>query len=242
MPADARRRPWVVSGLALIAAALTGAAATYLWWLPCQGRMLVGTPYGPRFSDDLLGAACIDRMDEGTPFPLPTEAALSTPGLLQLSTLTVVLVAVAWLVPAAFLRVDPTARTGIALPGWALLVVAGLGIATALGGSAIGLLASISLDTLVAVGLVVLVTNRPPGLVRWVVMAPSLLAFGLTGLFADYSLMVRWSEANWDSPPGSGYLPSALFLVSGIVVLVITALGRPEQPASARALLKEVHP
>lgn len=243
MPADgSSRRGWAVSGLALIAAAFTGAAATYLWWLPCQGRMLVGTAYGPRYSDSLLGRACIDRMNDGTPFPLPTGVALSTPGLLHLSTLTVLLVGVAWLVPVACLPRDVSARVGISLPGWAVVVVAALGVVTGFGGLGIGYLADLLLNVFVLVSVVLLIGQRAPGLARFVVAALPVSALGFVGMVVDYSLMIRWSDADWDSPPGSGYLSAALFLVCGVTVLVMTAVGGRRQPTDPRVVLQEVLP
>jgi hypothetical protein len=240
-----RRWPWLVSGLALVLASISGAAATYLWWLPCRGRMLVGTDFGPRYSDALLGEECIDRMNEGTPFPLPTEAALTAPGLLLLSTVTMILVAVAWLVPVAALPVSGTARWGMALPGLTVLAVAVLGVGTTYGTSveSLGYLLDSLLSVFALVGLGVVLVAQVPGQVRFGVVTLSVSALGFAGMVADYMLMIRWSDADWDSPPGSGYLTAALLLLCGIAVLIMTALSpRPASAATAAQQVQQVDP
>lgn len=238
-----RRWPWTVSGLSLTLAAVTGAVATYLWWLPCRGRMLVGTAFGPTYSDALLGDGCIDRMNEGTPYPLPTEAAWTAPGLLALSTLTMILVAVAWVVPVAVLPMTALARAGIAVPGVTVALVALMGVATALGPESVEPLAYL-LDFLLnisaVVGLGLLIAARAPGLARFVLVAVCVSAFGFFGMIGDYMIMVHWSDASWDSPPGSGYLTAALLLVCGVAVLIMTALSRQSRPMAEPVELEEV--
>jgi hypothetical protein len=196
--------------------------------------MLVGTAFGPRYSDELLGMACIDRMNEGTPFPLPTWVALTTPGLLLLSTVTMILVGLAWLVPVAALPLSRSARVAIALPGLSVLGVALLGVGTAYlpeATEALGYFLDFLLNLFAMVGLGLLIAARVPGLARFVVLTLCVSAFGFFGMVGDYLIMVHWSDANWDSPPGSGYLTAALLLVSGCAVLIMTALSRqPAQP------------
>lgn len=237
-----RRWPWVISGLALVLAAGTGAVATYLWWLPCRGRMLVGTAYGPRYSDALLGDACIDRMNEGTPFPLPTPAALTAPGLLALSTLTMILVAVAWLVPVLFERMSPGRRLAAVVPALGVLVLALLGAGItyqvpAAEGLAYALAPLINVLVLVGLGAVI---GAVRARVRFVVAAIALGSMGFAGPVVEYMIMVHWSDASWDAPPGSGYLTAALLLICGVAVLIMTALSRQPRPASPATATEQV--
>lgn len=241
--ARVNRWPWIVSGLCLVLAALTGAVATYLWWLPCRGRMLVGTPVGPAFSDALLGSACIERMNEGTPFPLATEAALSAPGLLVLATATMVLVAVAWLVPVVTEQLKAARRIAAALPALVVLAVAllGIGIAYRLpGAEELGYPLDLLVHLPIVVALVALLTAPVRHRWRYLVASLALSSMGFLGLVAEYLVMVRWSEANWDAPPGSGYLSAAFLLLCGVAVLVMTAAGRRTQPTGPRVVLSDV--
>ncbi|HEY5784804.1 MAG TPA: hypothetical protein VIT65_08500 [Microlunatus sp.] len=225
---DKRRSPWLVASALLIGAGLTGAAATYLWWLPCRGQMLLGTPLGSASVGD-PGQACIDRMGEGTPFPLPTQAALSAPGLLVLATVTIVLVSVAWLLLVFAQPVSRVRQVIAALPalGAAVVAVLGVGIAYGMAGAE-GL--AYPLDTfvnLLVVVAVVVLWGHVAARARFLVMALALSSMGFAGPVAEYMVMVWWSELNWDAPPGSGYLTAALLLVCGITVLMMTVIARP---------------
>ena len=62
---------------------------------------------------------------------------------------------------------------------------------------------------------------------------------GFAGPVVDYMLMVWWSELNWDAPPGSGYLTSAVLLVCGITVLTMTVMARPLPPVGPPVELAE---
>ena len=128
---EERRRAWWASGFALVLAATTGAAAVHLWWLPCRGTMLVGTPLASFGDAADVADGCVDRMGEGTPFPLPTAAASSSPGLLALIVVTIVAVAVAWLLPVLTEPLSGTSRLVAALPGFAALGVAVLAVGIA---------------------------------------------------------------------------------------------------------------
>jgi len=238
-----RRWPWLVTSALLIGAGLTGAAATYLWWLPCQGQMLDGTPLEPASVGD-PGQACIDRMGEGTPFPLTTQAALSATGLLVLATVTMVLVAVAWLLPVFTERVSRVRQLVAALPALGVLAVAVLGVGIAYGvPGAEGL--AYPLDTLVnplVVVAVVILWGHVADRARFLVVALALSSMGFAGPVAEYLLMVRWSELNWDAPPGSGYLTAAFLVTCGIAVLTMTVVGRLLPPAGPRVVLTEAAP
>ena len=235
-----RRRPWLVASALLIGAGLSGAAATYLWWLPCRGQMLLGTPLG---SDSVNepSRACIDRMGAGTPFPLPTQAALSAPGLLILATLTIVLVAIAWLLPVLTHPMSRVRQIIAALPALGALAVAVLGVGIAYGVPGAERLAY-PLDTfvnLLVVVAVVVLWGHVTAWARFLVAALALSSMGFAGPVVDYMLMVWWSELNWDAPPGSGYLTSGFLLVCGITVLTMTIRGRLMPPVGPPAELAE---
>jgi hypothetical protein len=219
-----RRWPWLVASASLVAAGLTGAAATYLWWLPCRGAMLVGTILEPaRNGPD---QACIDRMGEGTPFPLPTEVASSTPGLLLLATVTMILVAVAWLLPVFSEQTSVVRRVIAAFPALAVLAVAVLGLGIAYGvpgaeGLAYPLDALVNLLVLAAV---VVLWGHSVTRARYLVAALALSAMGFAGPVIEYLVMVHWSELNWDAPPGSGYLTAGLLVLCGLTLLTMSRL------------------
>ena len=74
-------------------------------------------------------------------------------------------------------------------------------------------------------------TNRRATAVRLVVAWGS-TAFGGVHQAFDYSAMVMFSAANWDVPPGTGYLTVAVLGLSGLLTL---AYGL-RQPGSAQRL------
>lgn len=233
------RRVWFASSIALLCAGLAGATATYLWWLPCRGQMLVGTPLAPPFQDDQLTSACASRMNEGTPFPLPSPAALGTPWLLALSTATSLLVGVAWLLPALTLpRVAPAV---FAMPGIGVVAIAALGVGTAYGLDFPFLLffVSVGLDLVIMLFVVVAIARliagpRPRWLARFLVVGLAVSSVGTVGMIVEYTVMANWSAASWDSPPGSGYLISAELLLCGIAVLVMTVVSSVRARTVAR--------
>jgi hypothetical protein len=49
-------------------------------------------------------------------------------------------------------------------------------------------------------------------------------------MMADYAIMSRFSDANWDSPPGSGYLTVAVLTISAILTAIM-ALPTPRRGA-----------
>ena len=230
---DETRRAWWLSGVALVLAALTGAGAVYLWWLPCRGLMLVGTPLDPSQDSADTSDACIARMGEGTPFPLPTTAVLSAPGLLPLTVVTIGLVAVAWLAPVVTEPLSGVPRLVAALPGCAALGVAALAVGIAYGvpgAEAVAYPLATFLNLLVIAGFAVLL-GYASGWRRYLVTALALSSMGFGGPVVEYLVMVSWSELNWDAPPGSGYLSAVLLLHCGQTVLVANGTHRHRRSA-----------
>lgn len=235
------RRAWTVSGVALVSAAITGAAAVSLWWLPCRGQMLLGTPLDASTGSIDPTDACIARMGEGTPFPLPTTAALSVTGLLILTVATIALVAVAWLVPVLREPVSGIRRLVAALPGCATLGVAALAIGIAYdvpGAEAVAYPLTMVVSLLVVSGFAVLL-GHVSAWRRYLVAALALSTMGFAGPVVEYLVMASWSELNWDAPPGSGYLTSAVLFLCGIAVSAMArtrsgaVMAEPAVPAEA---------
>jgi hypothetical protein len=47
-------------------------------------------------------------------------------------------------------------------------------------------------------------------------------AFGLIHGMLEYTTMIWFSDANWDSPPGTGYLRVAVITISAILTAMMT--------------------
>jgi hypothetical protein len=57
---------------------------------------------------------------------------------------------------------------------------------------------------------------------RLVVLLWGTTAFGASHVVAEYAIMIRFSDANWDSPPGFGYLTVATITISAILTAIMT--------------------
>jgi hypothetical protein len=58
-------------------------------------------------------------------------------------------------------------------------------------------------------------------------------AFGVIHVITEYAIMVRFSDANWDSPPGMGYLTVATVTISAILTAITLRTpqrGRDDEP------------
>lgn len=98
MPApdpSSRRWPWLLSSLLLAAAALAAGLATYLFWLPCRGSMLLGSMFFPVDIGSEFSDACLVRMDTGTPFPFLADPGQQSWWSSQLAGISVALAALA---------------------------------------------------------------------------------------------------------------------------------------------------
>lgn len=216
-----RRWPWFAAATLLLGSAAATAGSTYLHWLPCRGSMLSGSifrgyAYGPDFSD-----ACLRRMDGGLPFPYPPEPAEQAPWAAELGVAAMVAAALAWLVLVVGLRWP----TRAALPGLALLgvaVLAALAARDATRGpdAELPLWLWVSIDVTAVIALVAVGDRqdvRRLALVLW-----GTTAFGLVQSAAAYLFMTGVvSDANWDVPPGTGYLTAAALFGSAVVTLAL---------------------
>jgi peptidoglycan/LPS O-acetylase OafA/YrhL len=116
-----------------------------------------------------------------------------------------------------------------ALPGLATLALAG---ATAIADAGHGeddsfpgmLVLTIELAAVVA--LVAISAWQPDihgrGVLRLVVVLWGTTAFGVIHVIAEYAIMIKFSDANWDSPPGFGYLTVAVLTISAILTAIMT--------------------
>lgn len=219
-----RRWSWATAAGLLLASAVAAGHAVYLYWLPCRHAMLSGTilrryAYGPDF-----GEACLRRMDTGMPFPYPGEPVEWATGAELLGALGMVLAGLAWLVLTWGSGEGVGASAVIALPG---LLTIGLAVHAVLAAEsfsygAVLMILWILVEVAAFVAVVVLlgeppVRDRSP--LPLVIVAWGSTAFGGFHQIADFVAMITFSDANWDVPPGTGYLTTAVLALSAFVTL-----------------------
>ena len=210
-----QRWPWLLTAALLLAAAAAAAWSTHLEWLPCRGSMLSGSIIysydyvGPGFSD-----ACLRRMD-GDQGPWAPQLKVAAAG-------------VAWLTLVLGLRWQLRTKAVASLPG---LVTVALGGAVAIGAGhgqddspLVVLVLTIELFAVVA--LVAISAWQPDvrgrGVLRLAVVLWGTTAFGIVHTIVEYVIMIRFSDANWDTPPGTGYLTVAVIIISAILTAIMT--------------------
>ena len=200
----------------MLAAAAAFAWSTYLHWLPCRGSMLLGSiiqgdSVGGKFSD-----LCLRRMD-GDQGPWESE----------LQVVAMVLLGLAWLALVLGLRWQLKTKAVAAVLGLAML---------ALRPSFIPLMLLLNSEVAAVVALVVISAWQPEvrgrGVLRLAVVLWGTTAFGAIHTIVEYVIMTNFSEANWDSPPGTGYLTVATITISAILTVIMT-LHTPKRAADA---------
>lgn len=226
-----QRWPWLLAATLMLAAAAATVWSTYLHWLPCRGSMFSGSilngyAYGPDFSD-----ACLRRMDTGLPFPYPPEPAEQTPWASELGVAATALAGVAWLTVVLGLRWSLRTKAVAALPGLATLVVAVVGTLALVdaGRSPDDSLSGwlwVSIEGTAVIALVMMLgwqtEVRGRVLLRLILVLWGTTAFGLVHAGAEYIAMISFSDANWDFPPGTGYLTGAVLIISAILTVIMT--------------------
>ncbi|HJY46502.1 MAG TPA: hypothetical protein VJ301_17925 [Propionibacteriaceae bacterium] len=236
----AQRRPWLLTATLMLASAAAAAWSTYLHWLPCQGRMLRGTiiqPYadGPSYED----FAKLDPADKARMFSCEARMAGDQgPWESELDVVAMVLAGVAWITLVLGLRWQLRTKRVAALPGLATLALAG---AMAIGDAVFGrdggilmiLLVGIDLSAVIALIAILAWLVREPDVrirsfLHLVVVLWGTTAFGASHVMAEYAIMIRFSEANWDSPPGTGYLTVAVITISAVLTAIM-ALRTPQR-------------
>lgn len=246
-PAPVRRWVFGLTECLLILAALSATAALYLHWLPCGGDAITPT----RIQD-----ACLTRMDTSWAFPFAPEAgerglvtdAFRLAALLLLtlgwSALTfgqpwrplVRLVVALPILPlltmaadTAWLMADPAAEphwwTEAAATAMDLFALAAFGAGVILAaplhertdrhGQPVPIRAAISY-----------------GSFRWRV-ALLLCAVSATSrlrAYFEYFTFAGFSDLNWDTPPGTGYLIAGSIAVCALSSLLLGLFARRPQP------------
>ena len=225
------RYSYVLFSGMLLVAALAGGVATWLEWLPCRGSMLNGSVLlGYQYPTDFTDA-CLARMDSSHAVPLAA-------GALEAKALSALLLALGWLMFAARLRLPAILRGLVLLPvipvgwyavqTWSARETASTPDTTA----AIVLIELTAFLASVVIGRKLSIEDgRRPALIG----VGAVSAYGLLHQIGDYLLMTIWSDANWDSPPGTGYPTVALIAVSGVLVAVFGSRIRPDRDRSPQA-------
>lgn len=235
-----RRWPWWAAAACLSGSAVAAGMATYRHWEVCGESLLVGTllqRLSPRadFSDE-----CLRRMDGGMVFPVP-DVAERVPGVAGLSVTAMVLAALAWLVVVLAMRWSSRTTTVAVVPALLTLGLAGTAIA------GLGAPRSLSEPVSIWLGLageltagvaLIAVWAWEPGvraltLARIMIVLWGLTSFGFFHLAADFLLMTVWSVANWDVPPGTGWMTVAGLVASGVLTAVLTLRSGPGQPETS---------
>ncbi len=85
---------------------------------------------------------------------------------------------------------------------------------------------SLSIELAALVALLAIAALQPDlggrRLLRLAVVLWGTTAFGAIHTFAEYLVMVKFSDANWDCPPGTGYLTVATITISAILTAIMT--------------------
>lgn len=211
-----RFRIAILATTLLLAAAAAG-ISTWLMWLPCQGMMfngLFGLREASGFSD-----ACLARMDGDGALPLAI-------GVVQFRALSAILLGLGWWTYASALpalQAPRVSRTLILLPILPIVWFAAETLLSTDGGTlweATSAAAMISLTSALA-GIIILL-HPAENRARYVGLIGlcGVSSYGVVHAAGDYMFMIGFHTANWDVPPGTGYLSTLVMAVCGVVVAV----------------------
>ncbi len=233
--------------LLLLAASGVVILVTYLAWTPCAGSMLEGTQFDPSPNEwASFTEACHAAMDHGDGFPV--SGWLESP--LQrtvngLNAIALLLLGGAWLMLVRNWHPRGVLRLVLAsLPGMLNLWLAGVAALAFVWppaeAPAAASIAALLMDITWLVSVIALLADRDMPLsvvlaTRVVLLALATTAASFGHLLVDYSVMINFSEANWDSPPGSGYLTAFSIALFAILSMLLGGLGRLER----RRLVRE---
>lgn len=220
-----------------------GAGVVREHWLACRGTMLNGSAlrgftYGQDFSD-----ACLQAMDNGFSFAWPDgkdpwrpEVAFGVAFslLLALAWAVVVIKASTWSRSTRLLAAPPAILTAAAG-----LITAGGSSSDALNSAYVVLLVAISLAAVVA--FVAILVREKPG-VRTLGQVTLALAgssaIGFFPMMADYAFMTSFSDANWDTPPGTGYPTVVVTMLLGLALIAVSFAGSSKRATKDENLVK----
>lgn len=231
---------WLLAAALIGGAAVLESVAVALVWRPCAGQMLngsilVGGAYPTEFTD-----ACLAAMDGAHVFPLLAAGEDFTWAAAS-GTASAALLASAWLLLLPAFAVRGWTWLMTALPGLSTLggvaAVAVWSLEGSRGGWSTGtwllLLANLSVP-------VALLALRRAGLggtvlVRAAVVAVAAAAPGVLSRIAEFYLSVMLSDANWDTPPGTGWLTAAFCCAAAVGTAVGWWRSRARGPAGSYA-------
>jgi hypothetical protein len=215
----------------MLASAVATAWSTYLYWLPCRGSMLEGTLIKP-IRDDGGSYEDFQKLDPAVKAKMfACEARMDgdvaglAPWTDELWVVAMVLLGVAWLALVLRLRWQLRTRALAALPG--LVTLAAALAATGRDRENLPpmwLLFSIELAAVVALVAISAWQQETHGrhIRRLAVVLWGTTAFGAIHTIAEYVAMIIFSERDWDTPPGTGYLTAAVIAVSAILTVIMT--------------------
>ncbi|MBK8460968.1 MAG: hypothetical protein WAS07_00505 [Micropruina sp.] len=138
----------------------------------------------------------------------------------SLGAAAAILLAAAWLVLWPALQVSKTVTLIAALPGLlgiALVIDAvALSFGTAAVDDLIGRALVVLIELSVLLALLALGAAGVEGLLlaRYAIVALAATSAGLVHQIAEYVVAIAVSDANWDAPPGSGYVTVAMCLLA----------------------------
>lgn len=228
---------WLLAAALVAVAGLLEATAVALVWRPCAGSMLngsilLGYAYPTEFTQP-----CLAAMDSASVYPL-LEAGQDFTWAAAAGTTAAILLALSWLAVLPALAVTETSRLVAALPS--LLVLGGAGT-SALWPSPAGTGWATATWLLVLASLAI-----PPALLalagagvrgglllRATVVLLAATAPGAASRAVDYLVSIFTSDANWDTPPGTGWVTATLCLIAAVVTFVgWSRSGAPQAVAS----------
>ena len=231
------RSAYVLLSVALFAAALAAGVATWLEWLPCRGAMLngsilLGYQYPSDFSD-----ACLMRMDGDDTLPL-------APGTLEARALSALLLGLGWLGYALRLRLPMALRAVVLLPvlpiGWFAAQTWSSRGAGAPAGIAPAMIL-IEVTTFVALVVICLKLTMDDDLWPSLIGLWAVGSYGVLRYLGEYIVMITFSDANWDTPPGTGYLTAAVIAGCGLLVALLGSRITSTQTQEVRSQLNDLH-
>ena len=177
-----------------------------------------------------------DGRRDAVPVPDVTERA---PGVAELGATAMVLAALAWLALVLAMRWSSKTKAVALLPALVTLVlavVAAAGIGAARSSSE-----PVSLWLGLAVELMAVAAFsaiwawekgiRGLGLARILIVLWGATSFGAFHLAGEFVIMMSWSSANWDVPPGTGWLTVTGLTVSAVLTAALSlrpGRGQPE--------------
>ena len=237
-----RSKLWLLSAALIAAGAALEAAAVTLYWRPCAGTMLNGSiAIGYRYDSEFT-AECLEAMDRAPLFMLPLPGSGWTLiGLLAAAA--GILLAASWLVLLPALRLPKLVSLAAALPGLLAIALVVNAVVLSLGpavvddglGRALEVLSEVSM--LLAVVIIGAAGVAGTLLFRAVIVALVATSTGLFHQITEYIAATVLSDANWDVPPGSGYLTVVVCLVAASATVVFWWLDKFDTPTPREAVV-----